>query len=268
MNEQNIIGRIIHNRRIELGLTLEKVGNFVGVSKSTVKKWESGFISNMGRDKIAELAKCLHLNPITLITGEMSPKVDSTSRAVRIPVFAAVPAGIPLDAIEDVIDFEEIPSEMAKQGEHFALRVKGDSMEPKISNGDVVIVRQQEAVDNGDLAVILVNGNDATLKRFYASDAGVKLVSSNPKYDPFFFTPCTRQGRGASGKVLKRKDFSTLCLAFKKKNLQKMRIQPCSITVFSCLLSRQVLRELRHSLQQNTRSVSLLLLNKLLLPPG
>jgi len=65
------IGTLIHNRRIELDLTLEEVGNFVGVSKSTVKKWEDGFISNMRRDKIASLAKILHINPVSLINGEL-----------------------------------------------------------------------------------------------------------------------------------------------------------------------------------------------------
>lgn len=65
------IGELIHNRRIELGLTLEEVGDAVGVSKSTVKKWEDGFISNMRRDKIAALAKVLRINPVSLINGEL-----------------------------------------------------------------------------------------------------------------------------------------------------------------------------------------------------
>lgn len=64
------IGKIIYNRRIELGLTLEEVGNYVGVGKSTVKKWESGYIENMKRDKIALLSEVLQLNPITFITGD------------------------------------------------------------------------------------------------------------------------------------------------------------------------------------------------------
>lgn len=65
------IGELIHNRRVELDLTLEEVGDAVGVTKSTVKKWEDGFISNMRRDKIASLAKVLHINPVSLINGEL-----------------------------------------------------------------------------------------------------------------------------------------------------------------------------------------------------
>lgn len=133
------------------------------------------------------LADILNVPLGSLIGAEDT--AHANAHAVSIPVFSSVPAGIPLEAVEDIVDFEEISGELAKQGEFFALRVKGDSMEPRIKDGDVVIVRRQEAVDNGDLAVILVNGNDATLKRFYASETGVKLVSSNPKYDPFFFTP-------------------------------------------------------------------------------
>lgn len=64
------IGKLIHTRRTELNLTLEEIGNYVGVSKSTVKKWEDGYISNMKRDKIASLAKVLKINPVALITGD------------------------------------------------------------------------------------------------------------------------------------------------------------------------------------------------------
>lgn len=67
------IGELIRNRRIELKLTLEEVGDMVGVSKSTVKKWEDGYISNMKRDKIALLARALQIQPVSLITGELIP---------------------------------------------------------------------------------------------------------------------------------------------------------------------------------------------------
>ena len=180
------MSNILKERRKELKLTMLQVAQRVGVSEGTISRWESGNIANMRRDRIAKLAEVLQLSP-ALIAG-----VDddaSVTSAVRIPVFASVPAGIPLEAVEDIVDYEEISPDLAKQGDFFALRVKGDSMEPKISSGDVVIVRCQDAVDNGDLAVILVNGFEATLKRFFASDTGVKLVSSNPKFDPFFYTP-------------------------------------------------------------------------------
>ena len=93
-----------------------------------------------------------------------------------------------LQAVEDILDYEEISLEMASQGEHFALSIKGDSMEPRIAEGDVVIVRKQNIVENGELAVVLVNGNDATVKKFYMNDNGVTLISTNPTYDPFYYS--------------------------------------------------------------------------------
>lgn len=111
-------------------------------------------------------------------------------KAVRIPVLGRVAAGIPIDAVEEIIDFEEIHPDMAATGEFFALKIKGDSMEPRISEGDVVIVREQSDVESGDVAIILVNGDDATVKKLMKYDNGtISLVSFNPAYQPMVFTP-------------------------------------------------------------------------------
>lgn len=179
----------LKERRLELGLTMLQVAQEVGVSEATVSRWESGDIANMRRDKIAKLAKALKLRPSTVmgIDDENTEKLHS--EGIKIPVLGYVRAGVPISAVENILDWEEISSAMASQGEFFALSIKGDSMEPKISEGDIVIVRQQTSVDDGELAVVLINGNDATVKKFYKTDNGIKLISTNPKYDPFFFTP-------------------------------------------------------------------------------
>jgi repressor LexA len=93
-----------------------------------------------------------------------------------------VAAGIPLEMIEEVIDEEEIPGNMV--GEYFGLRIKGDSMEPKISEGDTVIVRKQDDVDDGDIAIVTINGEDATCKRVFKYAETLVLMSNNPKYPP------------------------------------------------------------------------------------
>ena len=115
------------------------------------------------------------------------------SGAVRvahvIPVLGSVPAGIPIEAIEDIIDYEEITEEMARNGEYFALRIRGDSMEPRIKEGDIVIIRKQESVENGEIAIVMVNGDDATVKKFYKSAAGVQLIGTNPNFTPIVYTP-------------------------------------------------------------------------------
>lgn len=110
-------------------------------------------------------------------------------KGIKIPVLGRVAAGIPLEAVEDIVDYEEITPEMAASGEHFGLNIQGDSMAPRICSGDVVIVRKQESVENGDVAVVLINGQDATVKRFYATEHGIKLVAANPAYEPMFFSP-------------------------------------------------------------------------------
>lgn len=109
----------------------------------------------------------------------------------RIPVLGSVPAGIPLEAIEDVLDWEEIPQSMLAGGkEYFALQIKGDSMWPDYLPGDVVIVRRQASCDAGDVCVVFVNGCDATLKTVKKdeSEQTLTLVPKNPNYPPRTFS--------------------------------------------------------------------------------
>ena len=179
----------INERRKQLNLTLKEIADYVGVSEATVSRWESGNIANMRRDRIAALAQILKVSPIDIMGVTDDANYDDSIKSVQIPVLGCVKAGIPMTAIESIIDYEEISQEQARTGEFFGLQIKGDSMEPKISEGDVVIVRKQETVENGEIAVVLINGDDATVKKFYKTDAGIKLVSTNPTYDPFFFTP-------------------------------------------------------------------------------
>lgn len=118
-------------------------------------------------------------------TGTDSVRKPSTNHTHWIPVLGRVAAGIPAEMIEDVIDYEEIDDSV---GEAFALVIAGDSMEPKLSRGDVVIVRRQEDVESGEIAVVTVNGDDATCKRVIKRDDGILLVSLNPAYDPQFYS--------------------------------------------------------------------------------
>lgn len=184
---EKTVSQIIKERRIELGLTQLQVANSVAVSEGTVSRWESGNIANMGRDKIAALAAVLKLNP-GIIAGWDEVETPPKPAGVKIPVLGRVPAGIPLEAIECIIDYEEIPVEMARTGEFFGLQIKGDSMAPRILDGDVVIVRKQQAVESGEIAIIMVNGDDATCKRVMHHENGLSLVSNNTAYPPRYFT--------------------------------------------------------------------------------
>lgn len=114
--------------------------------------------------------------------------LDIKPQGVRIPVYGSVAAGIPLDAIQDIEDYEEITEDMARTGEYAALKIKGNSMLPRFTEGDVVIVRLQDDVDNGDIAIVMVNGDEATCKKIKKTPEGVMLISTNPDYEPMFYS--------------------------------------------------------------------------------
>lgn len=177
------IGEYIKTLRVRSGYSQEELGKLVGVQRAAVQKWECGTVQNLKRETIKRLAEVFNVAPSSFIDED-----EPMSSGVKVPVLGYVRAGIPIEAVEEILDYEEISRDMARQGEYFALSIKGDSMEPKISEGDVVIVRRQETVENGEYAVVLVNGNDATVKKFYKNENGVKLLSTNPSYDPFFYT--------------------------------------------------------------------------------
>lgn len=157
-----------------------KLADELGVSASTVAMWESGEREPKNYETLELIADYFNVNMEVLLTGKLSP--------TKIPVLGRVVAGIPIEAVEEVIDYEEIPQSMAKNGEYFALQIKGDSMEPKFSAGDVVIVRKQEDVDNGDIAIVLVNGNEATVKKIRKFDGGINLIPTNSNYDVITYT--------------------------------------------------------------------------------
>lgn len=180
----NNLGAKLHDLRKQNNMTLEEVGNAVGVGKSTVRKWETGEIANMRRDKISKLAEALHTTPAYLMGWDESFSVS----AVRVPVLGKVAAGIPITAVENIIDYEEIPSSMAETGEYVALQIKGSSMEPRMFEGDVVIVKVQPTVDSGEVAVVIINGNEATVKKVQLRSDGIVLQPFNSAYDPMFYT--------------------------------------------------------------------------------
>lgn len=166
--------------RSQKGLSQAELATQLDISPSTVAMWESGKREPRDYETLELIADYFNVNMEVLLTGKLSP--------TKIPVLGKVIAGIPIEAIEDIIDYEEIPESMAKQGEYFALQIKGSSMEPKFSDGDVVIVHKQEDVDNGSIAIILVNGNEATVKKIKKFENGINLIPTNPDYEVLTYT--------------------------------------------------------------------------------
>lgn len=170
------------------GITMKETALQLGMPYTTYVSYEKGQ-REPNSDVLIKFADFYDTTVDFILGVEKDIDIPAATTGVMIPVLGYVRAGVPMTAVENIIDYEEISKEDAAKGEHFGLVIKGDSMEPRFAEGDVVIVRKQETVENGEIAVVLVNGDDATVKKFYRSDNGIKLVSTNPTYDPFFFTP-------------------------------------------------------------------------------
>lgn len=190
---------IIFQLRTERNFNQEELAKALDVSKSTVGMWETGK-RLPGPEKYEEIADYFNVDMDYLYgRTNIRKKIhfddfgneyilkSQISKGIKIKVLGRVAAGIPIEAITDIIDTEEIPEELAKTGEFFGLQIKGDSMTPNICNGDIVIVRQQDDAESGDIVIATVNGTDAVCKRLRKYAEGIELVSNNPSYAPMEF---------------------------------------------------------------------------------
>ncbi len=180
-----IIASNINRYLNSLGKSQLDLAIHMGVSQATVSNWCKG-VKMPRMDKIDRICEYLHCYRSDLI--EKNSSASSLKKGVTINVLGRVAAGIPIEAIENIIDTEEIDENLARTGDFFGLQIHGDSMEPKISEGDVVIVRKQEDAENGQIIIATVNGTDATCKRLRKYRDGIELVSNNPSYEPMFFS--------------------------------------------------------------------------------
>lgn len=211
----------------ESGITQKQFAEALEVSSQTITDWKKGK-SNSFAGKVGKISEVLHTTPSWILFGEGEKyssgegiaqkeleKISSLKSAliddqnelvrllimamnhtlslprnegVRVPVLGDVAAGIPIEAITDIVDYEEIDAAMAATGEFFGLRIKGSSMEPRMREGDVVIVRKQDTAETGDTVVALVNGSSATVKRIKYGPDGISLIPTNPVYDVQFFS--------------------------------------------------------------------------------
>lgn len=163
-----------------------------GINKGALSSYLSGKYAPK-QNNIHLLAKALDVNEAWLMGHDVpiernTPAFKVHKKGVTINVLGRVAAGIPIEAVEEVIDTEEIPEEMAATGTFFGLKIKGDSMIPNICDGDVVIVRQQDDADSGDIVIATVNGTDATCKRLRKYREGIELIANNPSYSPLEFS--------------------------------------------------------------------------------
>lgn len=176
--------------REEKEMTQAELGKALEISPSAIGMYEQG----RRTPDIPTLKKIASYFNVSLdyLLGNAPGKAvqqQSAGRGVRIPVLGRVVAGIPIEAVEEILDYEEITPELAATGEFFALKIRGHSMEPRMMEGDVVIVRRQDDVDSGDVAIVLVNGDEATVKRVKKQEEGITLIATNTSvYEPHFYS--------------------------------------------------------------------------------
>lgn len=183
-NSKEILASNLQKLMDRESITQKDIAVIAGVSQQSVSNWLAGkLMPRMGAiEKIAEYFDVAKSDLLEMKDGY-------ESKATRIPVLGTVKAGIPRTAVQEILDYEEISPEMARCGEYFALRIKGDSMEPRMHEGDVVIVKQQSTVDSGQIAIVLVNGDEATVKKVRFRNNGIELIAFNSyAYEPHFYS--------------------------------------------------------------------------------
>ena len=167
--------------RLDSGMTLLEVANALGVREATAQRYESGEIKNLKQATVLEMAKIFNCSPSYLMGWEENGESKDCG---KLPLLGKIAAGQPILATEDCEYFSPIDDTRAD----FCLKVKGDSMiGAGIKDGDIVFIRKQESVDDGEIAAVLVE-DEATLKRVYITKDAVTLISENPKYKPMIYT--------------------------------------------------------------------------------
>ena len=170
-----------------------ELSKILNVSESTVGKWVlCKAMPRMG--VIQKLSDYFGVGKSYFLEDDMATiqKTKTTpaqEQSIRIPVLGYVVAGVPISAVQDILGYEEISKDLSLTGEFFALRIKGDSMEPTFTEGDIIIVRQQPDVESNEIAVVLVNGDEGTVKRIKKDDHGIVLIGDNAlAFSPKFYS--------------------------------------------------------------------------------
>ena len=173
------------------GLSQAKFAKQINVAQNTVSNWENGNRS-IDSEKAIAIAEFFGVTIDYLLGNNIDNNIEPISLpkdVVKIPVLSRIPAGIPIEAIEDVLEYIEIPEEMTRGGkEFFALKIQGDSMYPEYLSGDIVIFEVSPTCETGDDCAVMVNGDDATFKRIERKENGIMVKPLNPEYETMFFT--------------------------------------------------------------------------------
>lgn len=177
----------LRDLRKEKDVFQSEVAKYLGISTTAYSNYENE-TRDISTDMLLRLAKYFDVS-IDYLLGTSNIR-KSSSKATKVLVYGSIPAGVPLEMIEDIIDVEEISSDLTKGGkEYFGLKIKGNSMEEKYRDGDIVIFEKAETCENGQDCVVMVNGNDGTFKRVYKDNDKLILQPLNKEmYAPLVFS--------------------------------------------------------------------------------
>ena len=182
------IGDAIRNLRESHGLSQVQLGEIAGVSDKAVSTWELN-LKHPRMISIEKMAKYFNISKSDIIEGTIHPLNRFSENYISVPVVGHVVAGIPTSAVEDIVDWEEIPRSMTLRGDYIGLKVKGMSMEPRFIEGDTVIVRRQPDIESGEIAIVFISNNEATMKKVLKHPSGITLVALNTTvYEPHFYS--------------------------------------------------------------------------------
>ncbi len=196
------LGEYLENIRKSRNLSLRQVDYKSDVSYSHLSMIEKG-VRKATPLTLKELSKVYDIDYIDLLEKAgfidlaEKEKIDKNIRGMDkksegsavVFIYGTIPAGTPIECIEDIIDTEEIPSDMLKGGkQYFGLKVKGNSMYPEYLDGDVLILEKVEDCESGQDCIVMINGNDGTFKRVFKNENGIILQPLNPEYQPLIYT--------------------------------------------------------------------------------
>lgn len=194
----------IRELRKKAGMSQEELGNKLGIGKSAIAKYENGRVKNIPLDKVKAICKIFGVSYNTLLDGNWKSYAKEIQddfaasvlepivlpEMIPIPVLGCIHAGNPVTAQECVEDTPVyIPKDWTTSGQLYrGLRVKGNSMLPKIQDGDRVIFRVTPECNSGDIVIARIDGDDATVKKIVRSSGSIILQPLNPSYSPLVFT--------------------------------------------------------------------------------
>ncbi len=183
-------GNKLRDLRKIKGITLDELASKIGTSKQTIHRYENGIINNIPPEKVEKLAAALDTTPSELMGwgNNEKPKYDNIAplSIKKLPILGSISCGVPIYAAEEHESYAAVDKNLDAD---FCLRASGDSMiGARIFDGDTVFIRSQEAVDNGEIAAVIIN-DEATLKRvyYYPNEEKIILSPENPRYAPLVF---------------------------------------------------------------------------------